>query len=270
MKTLFADSSLVNWPDGPLAIVAAGREENVHLSEPHSHARGQLFASLRGLLTVGVDEAVWVVPTIHAVWVPPHHRHWGQWHGPFEGWSAYIREEACAALPAHTCTIRTSGLLREAVLRAAEWPLERSVPLSPAQERIAQIIVDEIRSAAPEPLGLPMLGDARLGRIARALVQDPADPRGLEEWAAWGAVSSRTLSRRFVSETGFTFSAWRQRAKLMRALEMLAAGQPVNAIALDLGYATSSALIAVFRQQFGETPANYRERLLQKNSSSRR
>lgn len=270
MTALPLNPGIVDWPDGPLVIVAAGREENGRLSGPHSHARGQLFGSMRGLLTVGVEDAVWVVPTIHAVWLPPHQRHWAHSHGPFEGWSAYVAPGACAELPPAACTIRTSGLLREAVLRAAGWPLERHAPLAPEQERVAQIIVDEIRMLPPEPLGLPMPKDARLARIARALAADPADPRGLEEWASWGAVSSRTLSRRFVSDTGFTFSAWRQRAKLLRALEMLAAGQPVNAIALDLGYATSSALIAVFRQQFGTTPANYRERLLQKNSSSRR
>jgi len=270
MTDLLIDHDTVNWPDGPLVIVAAGHDDSSRRSSPHSHARGQLFGSMRGLLTVGVEDAVWVVPTIHAVWLPPHHRHWAHSHGPFEGWSAYVAPHACEDLPSSACTIRTSGLLREAVLRAAGWPLERHVPLAPAQERVAQLIVDEIRASPPEPLGLPMPRDTRLARIAGALVDDPADARGLEEWAAWGAVSSRTLSRRFVGETGFTFSAWRQRAKLMRALEMLAAGQQVNAIALDLGYATSSALIAVFRQQFSETPASYRDRLLQKNSSSRR
>jgi AraC-like DNA-binding protein len=98
-------------------------------------------------------------------------------------------------------------------------------------------------------------------RIARALIADPADARDLEAWARWAAVSSRTLSRRFVSETGFSFTAWRQRARLMRSLEMLAAGAPVTNIALDLGYSTASAFIGLFRRTFGETPAAYRMRL---------
>lgn len=74
-------------------------------------------------------------------------------------------------------------------------------------------------------------------------------------------MSSRTLSRRFVLETGFNFTAWRQRARMMRSLEMLAAGVPVTAIALDLGYSTASAFIGLFRRTFGETPASYRARL---------
>lgn len=63
-------------------------------------------------------------------------------------------------------------------------------------------------------------------------------------------------------ETGVTFSAWRQRARVMRSLELLAAGQPVGTVAPDLGYSTASAFIAVFRLAFGSTPAAYRETML--------
>lgn len=268
MSTFVVDHGLVNWADGPPVIVAAGRDDAMRQSEPHSHARGQLFASMRGLLTIGVDDAVWVVPSVHAVWLPPHHVHSARSHGPFEGWGAYVAQSLCADLPVAPCTIRISNLLREAVMRAATWPLDRHQPLSPAQERIAGVIMDEIRSLPPEPLGLPMPRDARLQRIAGALVDDPASTRDLDEWAAWGALGSRTLSRRFVLETGFTFTAWRQRARLMRALEMLAAGSPVGTVALDLGYSSASAFIAVFRQAFDCTPSVYQQRLLADSGSA--
>ena len=261
MSDFSVDRGMVNWRDGPVVIVVAGRDDGEHLSEPHAHARGQLFGSVRGLLTVGVDNAVWVVPSSHAVWLPPHRTHWACSHGPFEGWGAYVAESACATLPERACAIRISGLLREAVLRAGSWPLERATPLGPAQERLAQVIMDEIATLPPEPLGLPMPRDARLSRVAHALMDDPASERGLDEWADWAAISARTLSRRFVVETGFTFSAWRQRARLMRSLELLAAGQPVSTIALDLGYSSASAFIAVFRQAFGATPSAYQQRL---------
>ncbi|WP_441256827.1 helix-turn-helix domain-containing protein [Bradyrhizobium sp. 482_C4_N1_1] len=58
-------------------------------------------------------------------------------------------------------------------------------------------------------------------------------------------------------ETGFSFTEWRQRVRLMRALEMLADEIPVTTIALDLGYETVSAFIALFRRTFGTTPARY-------------
>ncbi|KAF1045201.1 AraC family transcriptional regulator [Xylophilus sp.] len=249
----------VHTSDGPVLIAVTGSQRDELVSGAHQHARGQLFGSLRGLLSVGVDDGVWIVPPTHAVWLPPHTVHSGRSHGALHGWSVYVAEPACAGLPARPCALRTSGLLREAVLRAGSWAAAE--PLDEARAHLAAVILDEIRSLPPEPWGLPLPRDARLQRIARALIADPADPRGLEDWAAWGAVSARTLSRRFVAETGFNFTAWRQRARMMRSLEMLAAGQPVTAVALDLGYATASAFIGLFRRTFGATPAVYRERL---------
>lgn len=251
-----------NSADGPVLFAVEERQDHELAAGSHRHARGQLFGSMRGLLSVGVEEGVWLVPSSHAVWLPPHEAHAGRSHGPFHGWSVYVAEPACADLPRRPCTIRASGLLREAVLRACSWPIEASTaPLAASRGHLAEVVLDEIRTSPPEPLGLPLPSDPRLQRIARALIDDPADERDLEQWADWGAVSARTLSRRFVSETGFNFSAWRQRARMMRSLEMLAAGAAVSAVALDLGYSTASAFIQVFRRTFGQTPATYRVRL---------
>lgn len=251
----------VDTSAGPNVVAAEGSQNHELASGPHHHARGQLFGSLRGLLSVGVEDGLWIVPAIHAVWLPPHTVHSGRSHGPFHGWSVYVAEPACVDLPQRACTIRTSGLLREAVLRACSWAPHSLAPLEAARAHVAAVILEEIRSLPVEPFGLPLPRDPRLQRIARALIADPADDRDLKRWADWAAVSSRTLSRRFVAETGFNFTAWRQRARLMRSLEMLAAGTPVTAIALDLGYSSASAFIGLFRRTFGQTPAAYRARL---------
>ncbi|WP_249118872.1 AraC family transcriptional regulator [Kosakonia sp. SMBL-WEM22] len=147
-----------------------------------------------------------------------------------------------------------TGLLREAVARAAGF---EEMTLTPSQERLAGVIIDEIGALPEVDLGLPMPQDSRLIRIAHALTARPDDDRRLEAWAAWAGISSRTLSRRFSAETGFSFSEWRQRVRLLRALELLAAGKPVTAIALELGYDNVSAFIALFSRVFGTTPGRY-------------
>jgi len=252
------DTHLITESDTPPVIVLAGSSDQERGSDPHRHRRGQLFGSTRGLLTVGLDSGVWVVPTTHAVWVPPHQLHWAASHGPFHGYAVYVAEAACADLPARPGSIRVSALLREAVLRAATWPPRE---LDARGERIAAVILDEIRTLPVDALGLPLPQDARLLRIARAILAAPAEERSLEEWAAWAGTSARSLSRHFVAETGFTFSAWRQRARLARSLELLAESVPVTTIALDLGYSTPSTFIALFKRTFGATPAAYRARL---------
>lgn len=257
MTDLSLAPAFVNSDDDPVLVVATGREERERTSIPHSHKRGQLFGSTHGVLTVGVADAVWVVPAIHAVWLPPHHVHWATSRDSFEGWSAYIAEPICETLPSAPCAIRTSGLLREAIRRAATWPL---APLDPSAARLAQVIFDEIRALPPESLGLPMPKDQRLTRVAQALIDDPADGRDLEAWAAWTGASRRTLSRRFVAETGFTFTAWRQRARLLRSLDLLIGTGSVTTTAMDLGFSSASAFITLFRQTFGETPAAYQRR----------
>lgn len=85
--------------------------------------------------------------------------------------------------------------------------------------------------------------DARARRLARALLADPAQPVPLE--------------RLFLAETGMTIGQWRGRLRLVRAVEQLAAGQPVTAVAGALGYATPSAFTAMFRAQLGGPPRRY-------------
>ncbi|PWC57341.1 AraC family transcriptional regulator [Azospirillum sp. TSH58] len=220
----------------------------------HSHPRGQLSGLRRGLLTIGTETGTWVVPADHAVWLPPHQPHRGYTHGAVEGWSCYVAEAACATLPDQPCMIKASGLLREAVIRASGW---QGRDMDEAQWRLAMVLLDELRASPVEPFNLPMPRDPRLLRIARALLDDPGDRRGMDAWAAWAGVSERTLSRRFVAETGHSYTAWRQRARLMRALEMLAEGVPVTTVAIDLGYDSVSAFIALFKRTLGVTPSAY-------------
>jgi len=47
------------------------------------------------------------------------------------------------------------------------------------------------------------------------------------------------------------------RARLLRGLELLAEGQSVTTVALELGYCNISAFIALFKRTFGVTPTRY-------------
>lgn len=232
-------------------------ERRISDGEPHRHALGQLVGSSQGLITVSCDEGSWVVPATHGIWIPPHRPHAIRSHAPLSFWSVYVAERACTGLPSVPRTLRTAGLLREAVHRMVSWGTQDHEPW---RERLGCVIRDEIACLPEEPLGLTMPREPRLLRIARRLLEDLAEDRGLEAWARWAAIPARTLSRRFVIETGFTFTAWRQRARLLRSLELLAQGEAVTTISLELGYDNVSAFIALFRRTFGVTPKAYTRR----------
>ena len=149
----------------------------------------------------------------------------------------------------------TMSLLRELLRAAVDLPAEYDTD-GPAG-RLMTVILDQLRVLDQAALHLPWPEDARLTRIAEALIDDPAMSAGLDDWAKTAGASARTLARLFVKETGMTFGAWRQQARLLKALELLAAGQSVTATALDLGYDSPSAFIAMFKKVLGVSPGKY-------------
>ncbi|PKR48946.1 helix-turn-helix domain-containing protein [Thalassospira marina] len=255
MADYLIDPSFLNASGDTASIrVVLRRSPLARETALHSHAFGQLIGPLKGSARIETDAGIWVVPAIHAAWVPPHHDHALQSNGPFQGWSIYVPPVLCANLPQSPLTLQGNALLDAAIQRASHW---QNGPETPAQHRLAQVILDEIATAQPVGLNLPAPQDARLQRIARQLAADLADQRGMAEWANWAGIAPRTLSRRFVAETGFTFRDWRQRARLLAALEMLASGRAVTTVALDLGYENISAFITAFKKTFGTTPGQY-------------
>jgi AraC-like DNA-binding protein len=119
------------------------------------------------------------------------------------------------------------------------------------------LLLDEIASLPTLALDLPMPRDPRLARICRALRADPGSSRSLRRWAREAGASSRTVARLFVKETGLTFAEWRQQARLLAAMALLAAGHSTTRIALELGYDSPSAFAAMVKRTLGAPPSRY-------------
>jgi AraC-like DNA-binding protein len=69
--------------------------------------------------------------------------------------------------------------------------------------------------------------------------------------------SERTLERLFHAEVGTSFGKWQQQARLLRALQILAAGESVGNAAFEVGFETQSAFITMFKKAMGTTPGRY-------------
>jgi len=65
------------------------------------------------------------------------------------------------------------------------------------------------------------------------------------------------LDRRFRDETGMRFGMWRQKARLLDSIRLLAEGKSVTDAALDCGYSSVSAFIGAFKSTFGYTPGHF-------------
>ena len=237
-------------------VVAMGRDYPPGtVVPPHEHPHAQLVHASAGVMRVTTETGIWVVPPQRAVWVPAHVTHSVAMHGRVEMRTVYIAPAAAEGLPGACCVVAVPALLRELILRAMTLPAEYDEG-SPAA-RVMDLILDEIRALPAAPLHLPQGQDARLRRVTTALLDAPGDSRGFEVWAKTAGASPRTLARLFQSETGLSFRAWRQQARMLQALTWLAEGRPVTGLALDLGYDSPSAFVAAFKRAFGVTPARY-------------
>lgn len=222
---------------------------------PHRHRRAQLCFASEGVMTVTTADGAFVVPPHRAVWLPGGTEHRVDARGPVVMCALYVERAAAPGLPRTVCVLHVTPLLRELILAAVDMP--QSVASNTPEDRLMAVIFDQIRALPVAPLSLPMPKDRRLRRVADALLDDPADGRGLDDWARAVGASARTLARLFQRETAMSFRAWRQQLRLLRAMEMLAAGQSVTTVALDLGYDSPSAFTAMFRRTLGTTPKRY-------------
>jgi AraC-like DNA-binding protein len=130
-------------------------------------------------------------------------------------------------------------------------------PDRPEHDRLAGVLIDLLSRARREDLGLPLPADPRARLAAQRLQEAPASLKGLSLLAAESGASLRTLQRLFPRETGLTLEAWRQKARLIHAVALLASGISVTSTALDSGYQSVGAFIAAFSRHFGTTPGRY-------------
>ncbi len=64
---------------------------------------------------------------------------------------------------------------------------------------------------------------------------------GVSDLARRAATSIRSISRMFPVETGLTFKAWRQRARIALAIDQLSAGRAISQVAADVGFGSTEA-----------------------------
>ena len=223
---------------------------------PHSHERAQLIYATAGTMRVATSDGMWMVPPQRAVWMPARVRHGIVMSSDVTMRTLYMRDDVAGFMPDACQVLPVSPLLRELIVRATELPLHYDEN-GPAGHVVA-LIVAELRGLQSLPLQLPMPHDARLRSLCTSLLQAPGDQRTLAAWARTANTSARTLARHFQNETGLSFGAWRQQARVFEAMGRLGGGAPVTQVALDLGYDSVSAFSAMFRRAAGVSPSAYR------------
>lgn len=256
----FEDPDLVPRPVvtvGAAGIDVATIEEGVDKLEKdfHHHRKAQFMLLLRGALACEIEGSLWMVPPQSALWVPGGVPHKVTAAGTIEVYVAFIDPAVASHLPSTCCAISTTPLLRELVIRSASFPMH--YPEGGAESHLAVLLLDELAAAPIGNLHLPMPSDARLRKIAEAIMETPTEQGTIQTWARRVGLSERTLSRLLTQETGMSFGRWRQQVNLMLAVKWLSSGLSVQQVADDLGYESAGSFVTMFRKALGTSPARY-------------
>lgn len=250
-------------PARPVRVRSRNMPADTHF-DPHRHPWAQLAYCATGIVQVSAaapdrasGEVTYIVPPSRAVWIAP-----GALHSVHVLEAAAFRTlymHASVTPPGWSgCRVLVvSPLLRELV------PALDEPALSPAREKLlTALLLDELRGAATQELGVPLppavTGDKRLRALCEGVLRAPAERATLAQWAAAVGASERTMARLFREQLGTSYQQWRQQAVLAHALPLLARGAPVSHVAAATGYASDSAFTAMFKAAMGQPPSHFR------------
>lgn len=223
----------------------------------HRHAWGEFVYSFSGVMEVKVADRHYLAPPQYGVWLPPNVVHVGLNRQAAHHCSLYVSPALCEHLPTTPCALTVSPLVRAMLEHLRRQPVTQAS--TPQDARLLDVLVDQLTLAPCASSYLPHGDDPLLTPLLQALQANPGDQRTVAELAQAMHTTERTLVRRCQQVLGMSLTEWRQRLRVVKALPMLQAGHKVESIALDMGYGSASAFIAMFSKRMGVTPDEFRK-----------
>lgn len=221
----------------------------------HAHDCAQLVHALSGVVRVETAEGVWMVPPNRGLWLPERVPHSLRAIGLVRARTLFVDPLARADLPESCGVVEISALLKALIVAAIS--IESRPPRGGRDERILELILDELRLLPMLAFSLPKPASPELLRLCQMVSERIADPWSLADAAKMLGVSERTVSRQFQRETQISFVEWLRNQRLLLALERLALGDSVLSVALAVGYDSPSAFSAMFKSRLGSAPSDY-------------
>ncbi len=222
----------------------------------HHHAWYQLMYASKGVLNVEYQNQIMLVPPQKAIWLPPncHHRVRVPVGAHFH--SLYFRPDTVADLGDISKVLSITPLVRELILAVGDIT-HFDMTLDNKGQRLIQVLIDQLSLQADSALSLLIPSDKRLEKLVTCIIQEPSKATGLDDWAKEVGLSSRTITRLFTKEVGMGFKEWRQKVRLLAAINLLEQGLSVTQVALEVGYQSPSAFTYAFKQVFDTNPVRY-------------
>ena len=222
----------------------------------HAHGADQVIYATRGVMEVSAGQSFWLIPPQFAIWIPAETMHRLRMPAAVSMRTLYLRRGLAPKLSATCAVLHVSPLLRELIVEAVRTGKLRT--RNGIHCALRDLIVSQLECASAVPISLTLPKDPRALAVAQALIAGQAHNPSLDSLCAAAGASVRTIERVFRSEVGTDFATWRRQARLMKAVELLAAGYLVKQAAFATGYRQPSAFVEMFRRTFGATPRHGR------------
>ncbi|WP_344828181.1 helix-turn-helix transcriptional regulator [Actinocorallia longicatena] len=225
----------------------------------HHHDLHQLEYALEGVAEVETAAGRYLVPPRQAIWVPAGTEHNTILRGVKTASVFFDPSMLPGGVFGRATVVAAAPLLREMIVYALRWPIRRTAADARADtyfSALALIIEDGL--GREQPLWLPTSTDPLVAAVIAHTERHLASVTAGEVSDALH-ISERTLRRRFHDATGTTWREFVVRARLIRAMALLAEpGANVLEVGTAVGFTSPSAFSRAFRSFTGRTPTEYR------------
>lgn len=238
--------------------VIRGWVEEVHRDthwEPHAHPAHELAWNVRGASNMHIGNRTWTITSAHGLWIPAGTVHRAHAPAGTRYCAALFGLRASEALPTEPTAVEITPLLALLLARLGEEDL------GARSREITEAMVLDVLAPSMTELMLTIPAAPSLEPMVEQMLSNPADPRGLHEWAQELGMSTRTVTRILTEQTGLGFARWRMTVRAQHAVRLLARGHAIDDVADETGYRTVSAFGAAFKECTGMTPGELRATL---------
>ncbi len=220
---------------------------------PHSSLWGEFNLSLNGILKYQIEQQSYLSPPQYGLWIPPQTAHTSIAIDCKTTRYVCIRlhPELSPLLGTHINNLHIRPFLRALII---ELLLQKN---ENRQQHLLTVLLDELNHAPRYEHYLPSSHHPILAPILAKLSDAHLFHYSLQHILQESTLSERHLLRLSQQELQLSLSEWRNRAKIMYAINQLHQGNSVKSIALDLGYQHPSSFTDFFKRYTGLTPVQF-------------
>lgn len=220
---------------------------------PHSSIWGDFNFSLNGTLEFDIEGQYYLSPPSYGLWLPPRTEHQSL---PVEHEIHYIcirLHPRLGAFLGDVCRcFSIEPFFRALVIHILE---QQKLAAAPEYlEHLLQVLYDQLKQAPAYSHYLPQSTHPVLAPILEQLSDPALFQLSLQKVLGNFAVSERHVLRLSQQELQLSLSEWRNRAKIIFAINQIRQGMTIKQLAFALGYHHSSSFIEFFKRYTGQTP----------------